>query len=425
MTKTAHSILLVTLAAGGFLAGNWYHQQGAPVQAGAAPSRKILHYVCPMHPQYTSDKPGVSPCCGMRLEPVYESGEKAAGEISTLLPPGAVDIGPAQQQRIGVRVGAVERSAGTHTLRLFGAVVPAENNVYKLNAGIEGHFRAVSDATTGSLVKKDEWLATFFASDARSAIQTFIVTIETVERQKKSGADNPLLMKIAVQSADQAAERLITLGMSPVQIAEIRRTRETPNEIRITAPVNGFVIARNVSLGQRFDKGEEWYRIADLSKVWILADVFENDARYLRPGARVQVSLPGRQTTLSATVDKVLPQFDGATRTSKVRLVADNPGYVLRPAMFVDVAVSVAFPPTLSVPADAVLDTGLARTVFVDRGNGIFEPRPVETGWRFSGRIEIVKGLAEGERIAVSGGFLLDSESRIRLGAAGAGQGKR
>ena len=146
------------------------------------------------------------------------------------------------------------------------------------------------------------------------------------------------------------------------------------------APATGFIIARNVSPGQRFDKGAEWYRIADLSRVWVLADLFRNEAEYVRPGMKVRVTIPETKKTLNAVVSKVLPQFDPNSRTLKVRLELDNPGYALRPDMFVDVEFPVTLPAALTVPADAVLDSGLKKTVFVDRGNGLFEPREVETG---------------------------------------------
>jgi len=216
-------------------------------------------------------------------------------------------------------------------------------------------------------------------------------------------------------------QQLQNLGMSALQIEEIRRTRELPETIKILAPADGFVLARNASPGLKFERGAEWYRIADLSRIWILADVFENDVKYLRPGVRAQVSLPNQRRTFPATVAETLPQFDAATRTLKVRLEAENLGFALRPDMFVDVELPITLPPAITVPVDAVLDSGLKKTVFVDRGEGVFEPRPVQTGWRLGDRVEIVEGLAPGERIVVSSTFLLDSESRMRIGAHGNG----
>jgi RND family efflux transporter MFP subunit len=196
-----------------------------------------------------------------------------------------------------------------------------------------------------------------------------------------------------------------------------------PEAIQIVAPADGLVLARNIWPGQRFERGAEWYRIADLRHAWILADVFEQEAPHLRPGTPATVSLPGQSTGIGARVASVLPQFDGTTRTLKVRLEADNPHYVLRPDMFVDVDLKITVPSSITVPADAVLDSGVATTVFVERGNGTFEQRAVETGWRLGDRVEIVKGLEHGERIVTAGTFLLDSESRMRKGGASAHAG--
>jgi RND family efflux transporter MFP subunit len=207
--------------------------------------------------------------------------------------------------------------------------------------------------------------------------------------------------------------------MSEKQLKELASTKQLTDRVFILAPATGFITARNVSPGQRFDKGTEWYQIANLDKIWILADLFPNDAGNAKPGMQARVTLPGQNKDLYATVAKVLPQLDPSSRTLKVRLELDNPGHVLRPDMFVNVEFPVTRPPALTVPADAILESGLNRTVFVDRGNGYFEPREVETGWRHGGRVEITKGLDPGEKIVLSGNFLIDSESKLQLAAQG------
>src|SRR5207237_5672730 len=222
----------------------------------------------------------------------------------------------------------------------------------------------------------------------------------------------------------QTTDRLLTLGMSSEQIEEIGRTRQVPSTIRITAPDDGFVLARPVSIGQKFDRGNELYRIADLRRVWILADVFGPEAEHVRPGTNVRVSIPGRTPTLTARVSTaVLPQFDPVSQAVRLRVEADNPGYVLRPDMFVDVDLPVTLPPAITVPVDAILDSGREKTVFVDRGDGMFEGRRGRTGWRFGERVEIMEGLSAGEQVVVLGSLRLDSETRIRR--AGADTGSR
>jgi Cu(I)/Ag(I) efflux system membrane fusion protein len=423
MKKAAFAILLFLLIAGAFLAGSWYNNQRAIAKNSYSGGRKVLYYVDPMHPAYKSDKPGIAPDCGMELVPVYA--DAGPGELASTggsVPAGTVTISPEKQQLMGVRVSQVEKASGTYQLRLFGRVAPDEARVYKLNAGIEGFIQEVSSATTGSQVTKDQLLATFSAPNATMLIQTYILNLGAEERFKKSVAEGTTegqALPAANANIQQRTQQLQNLGMSFLQMEEIKRTRQVPDSVKILAPSKGFVLARNVSPGQKFDKGTEWYRIADLSRVWILADVFENEAQYLRPGVGARVSLPSQGKSFSARVSEVLPEFDPVTRTLKVRLEAENPGFALRPDMFVDVELPITFPPTIAVPVDAVLDSGLKKTVFVERGEGFFEPRQVETGWRFEDRVQIVKGLAAGERIVVGGNFLIGSESRLKAAAAG------
>jgi membrane fusion protein, copper/silver efflux system len=422
MRKATYFVSILLLLVGAFWAGSW-HNQRAVAKHDSAAERKILYYVDPMHPAYKSDKPGIAPDCGMELVPVYADGGPAhSGESSASISPGNVSISPEKQQLMGVRISRVERKSGAHKVRLFGRVTPDEARIYKLNAGIEGYIREVFAATTGSQVRKDELLATFSAPNAASIIQTYILNVGAEERISKAAADgSPEGQSIGAANwnIQQRTQQLQNVGMSPLQMEEIKRTRQVPDSIKIFAPAGGFVLARNVSPGQKFERGMEWYRIADLSRVWILADVYENEAQYLHPGVRARVSLPNQNKTLAGQVSEVLPQFDPTARTLKVRLEVDNPEYILRPDMFVDVELAIAFPPAIVVPVNAVLDSGLKKTVFVDRGEGLFEPRQVETGWRFDDQVEIVNGLKPGEPIVVSGNFLIGSESQLKEEAAG------
>jgi membrane fusion protein, copper/silver efflux system len=416
MKKVGFSVLLSLVIAGAFLAGSLYHQHTFAGERSSA-ARKILFYVDPMHPAYKSDNPGTAPDCGMQLEPVYAGDVKAppgGSRTESSHSPGAVNMSAEKLKRIGIQVSAVEKTSGTHSLRLFARVAPDETKIYKLVAGMDGTTRKISGVTTGSRVSKDQWLATFSAPELRAPLQGYLVALDVADRQKQGGANAPSQIKAAEESTRQALDRLLNMGISPVQIEDVKRTRETPTDLLVNAPAAGIVLARNLTVGQRFDKGTEWYRIADLGRVWILADVFEQDARYIRPGQIARVTLAAGGMAVSARVSDVLPQFDPNSRTYKVRLEVDNPDYTLRPDMFVDVALAIALPPSVAVPVDAVLDSGLKKTVFVDRGEGYFEPRQVETGWRFEGRVQIVRGLDPGERIVTSPNFLLDSETRMQ-----------
>ena len=172
--------------------------------------------------------------------------------------------------------------------------------------------------------------------------------------------------------------------MGELQIQEMIKTRKYMENVDITSPADGFILQRNVSDGQRFERGTELFRIADLSRVWILVDVFERDASLVHADQAVKVELPTQGKTFTATVSKTLPQFDNITRTLKLRLEADNPDFMLKPDMFVDVELPLSLAETVVVPAEAVLDAGLRQTVFVDRGNGLF--RAAQCPPRLAGR---------------------------------------
>jgi len=343
----------------------------------------------------------------------------AAVEDMASSPPGSVQISDTKQQVAGIRVTTVKKVAESHTLRILGRVAADETRVYRINAAVDGWIREIADNSTGSLVRKDQILATFYSSEFLGAQQAYLYALGSMDRTMASSKEPPQQMALTAVNIRQARDQLNTIGMTDLQIEEITKSRQHAERIQIRAPATGFVTLRNVSPGQRFDKGTEFYRITDLGHVWILADLYQNEARYIQPGMTVKATLPEQGKTLTARVSRILPQFDPASRTLKVRLEADNPGYLLRPDMFVDVELPVAFPPAITVPVDAVLDLGKRRTVFVAIGEGRFEPRQVETGWRFGGRVEIVKGLKPGERIAVSGNFLIDSESKMELAASG------
>jgi membrane fusion protein, copper/silver efflux system len=410
-------VLLSVLVAAGFAAGRLLPASGAP--APVAGGRRILHYGCPMHPTVKASAPGKAPCCGMALEPVYEDGGPAAAHAR----PGTVTMSAELRQLQGVRLGTAERGPGRQTLRLFGRVVPDETRVHVVDAAVDGTVREASGATTGSFVRKGERLGAFFSADVRPALQSYVTALDVMAREEKSRVDAGLVVAVgatASSSARFAAERLRAFGVSREQIEELRRTNQIPVTIDVRAPVDGLVVARHFSPGLRLEPGMECFRIANLDRVWIVADVPQDDAELVRPGATARVSFPGRPAAFTAGVSKVPPQFDPASQTMKVRLELANPGAVLRPEMYVDVELDADRPEAVTVPAGAVLDAGVRKTVFVETGEGRFEPRDVETGWRAGGRVEIVRGLAAGERIVVSGTFMVDSESQLRAAAAGA-----
>jgi Cu(I)/Ag(I) efflux system membrane fusion protein len=376
------------------------------VQA-AGTARRVLYYVDPMHPAYKSDRPGTAPDCGMQLEPVYsDEGAHASGSgMPAQSAPGAVNIDFRQQQLIGMRIATVEKASGTRTLRIPGRVAADETRVYRVKVGVDGFVRETRHDVLGSYVRKGQKLAIVYSPDFDSSAASYISALEQ---------GSALAGLRGFTSVQNLPDRLRALGMSDAQIQEISSTRRIPQDFYLVAPADGFIVSRNISMGETFDRQTEFYRIADLSRVWIVADLLGNEAEYFRPGVVARVTVPNPKRAFTARVCDILPQVDPSSRTLKLRLEADSKNYALRPDMYVDVDLTVATPPALSVPADAVLDSGLTRRVFVERGNGIFEPREVEIGWRSGERVEVLHGLQPGEHVVASAAFLVDSESRLK-----------
>jgi len=405
------------LATGIFVAGYVANRQPAAV-ASSASIRQALYYTCPMHPQYKSDRPGDAPCCGMRLVPVYVGAAASKNDPATPDPPGMVQVSTAKQQLIGVRTDVVRRASSSRLLRVPGRIAADDARVYRLIAAADGWIRELGRNPAGALVKQDQVLASYYVRDLVITQQNYLYAFQTNAQLEQPQANAVPQRNSAALNLRMALEALRGLGMTDFQIQELQRTRDPGPEVRVYSPATGFVLARNISPGQRFDKGAELYRIADLSHVWVMADIFEKDREFLTPGAVAAVRYRGRE--FRARLSDLLPQFDGQSRTLKTRFELDNPGFVLRPEMFVDVEVNVNTPSAITVPTDAVIDSGRRKTVYVNRGSGFFEPRPVNTGWRLGDRVQVTDGLEPGESIVVSSNFLIDSESRMQLAAAGA-----
>jgi membrane fusion protein, copper/silver efflux system len=414
MKRTIISMAVgVALAAGAFGRGTWWvHRSGA----AHASAHAAAGYTCPMHPDYHSDHPGNCPICGMALKADRAASAADAAAEAGELPPGAVQMSPERQQAIGIRLGVVNRLAGTRLLRTTGRVAPDENRTYPIVAAVSGWIRKVENVTTGDVVKKDQVLASFFSPDPQleTAQQSYFDGLEMLYRLATTQPQAPSHgSRSAVEEIERLADGLRSLGVSNTQLRQLAVRRELAHDFRVESPVDGVVLKRGVTSGFRFDRGFELYRIADLNRVWILADVSRDRLPFIRRGAAARVTTAAESHALSATVSPSEPLFDEAALTLQVRLEVANPQRALKPGMFVDVEFPVTLPATLLVPADAIVDSGLRKTVFVDCGSGSFEPRLIETGWRFGDDVEVTKGLTSGERIVISGTFFVDSESRM------------
>jgi membrane fusion protein, copper/silver efflux system len=390
--------------------------------------RRVAYYVDPMHPAYTSDKPGIAPDCGMQLVPVYENepGNSVPKPQAAQLPTGMVTMDGDAQRLSGIQVADVQRGGSIRAAHAVGRVAPEDVRIYSVNSGVDGFIRETFNDSVGNFVKKDQKLASYYSPDFLSAASGFLAATERVPGTiGKDGArfspEFPgTVAKESVRSLRGYSDHLRNLGMSDEQIKRIADTRELPDSIDVVAPADGFILSRNVSPGMHFDHQMDFYRIADLSSVWVVAEIYEDDAQSLRPGSPAQIMLRDGGRPLAARVTDSLPQSEAGGGTVKLRLELENPSYRLRPDMLVDVELPLRTSSAVTVPWDALIYSGEHTSVYVEHGNGVFQPREVETGRRYGAQVEILKGLQPGERIVVEASFLVASEGRLKVAAPAA-----
>jgi RND family efflux transporter MFP subunit len=385
--------VLLTLAA--CLAAVGYSCQ-KPAAARQQPDRRILYYHDPMHPSYRSDRPGIAPDCNMALTPVY------ADEVR---------VTEDQAAAIGLRTEAAREEAASGEVRTVGRVEAQESRRYHVTAGVDGWVRRVDGGETGSFVAKGQALASYYSQDITSPQQAYLYALDA--EQRLPGTATAEQKDLAGRQLVQARDYLEFLGLTAPQITDLARLRREGREVTLGAPASGVVLERKVAEGSRFNKGDVLWEIGDIESVWITADLFPEDLQSIA-GTRTASVILSSGSALRAAVDPSLPRYENAARVAKLRLTANNRDHRLLPGMTVTVTVPRAAARGLTVPVDAVIESGIKPRVFVRRSDGSFEQRAVSTGWRSGGRQQILSGLRSGEEVVTSGAFLIDSESRLR-----------
>ncbi len=395
------SILLATAAlAVGLGSGYGYAHFNTPApeivqEASAAtpadPRGKILYYRNPMGLPDTSPVPKKDNM-GMDYIPVYQNEAAEADD--------GLKISTAKLQKLGVKSEPASLREMARDIRAVGIIDTDERRISVIAPRFEGYVESLPVNETGRAVKAGEVLARVYSPAVALAEQEYALA-------RKSGSD----------LADDALGRLRNWGVPPGEIARLKAGGKPSHDLAITAPGNGVILEKAVLDGMRFSPGQTLYRIADLSSVWLFAEVFEQDLRRIRVGDAATATfaaMPGK--TFTGTVSFVPPTLEAATRTAKVRIELPNPEGALRPSLYgsVEIASPVGQAAVLTVPDSAVLDTGTRQTVLIDRGEGRFEPRAVKLGARADGYIEITEGLSEGDAVVTRANFLIDAESNLR-----------
>jgi RND family efflux transporter MFP subunit len=382
--------------------------------AAAAGGRRILYYEDPMHPWYRSDKPGIAPDCGMKLVPVYApEGASPAGSES-----GSVQISPARQQLMGVTTAAAQYRDLEKTIRTVGRVDLDEELVSSVHVKVSGWIQKVLVDYTWQEVKKGDPLFTFYSPELLASEQEYLLALKA---ERELGTSSFREVAMGGRSLLEAARRRLSLwDLTEDQIHELEATGQPQHEVTFYAPASGHVLERKAFPNQYVTPETELYRLADYSVVWVYADVYESELSGVHLGQETILttdSLPGQ--TLRGRISFIQPQLAEETRTLPVRMEFSNPDLKFKPGMFVNVEWRRSLGRQLTVPVDAVLDSGRRQVVFVDRGGGSFEPREVELGERTETFVAVLSGLRAGERVVTRANFLIDSESNLRQATAG------
>jgi Cu(I)/Ag(I) efflux system membrane fusion protein len=377
----------------------------APAAAAGA-DHKILYYRNPMGLPDTSPVPKKD-SMGMDYIPVYA--DEGGGTV-----PGTVTISPERIQMLGVRTEAAVRRPMAHTVRAVGTVAADERRIGVVNPKFEGWIEQLHVNTTGETVRRGEALLEVYSPDLVLAQREYLVA-------RAAAADmahaDPMARDNANAIAAAALSRLKNWDISSDQLARLQRSGVAKRTLTLDAPIGGIVMDKPALQGLHFGAGDMLYRIVDLSTVWLMADVFEQDLAQIRPGQSATITVqayPGR--AFEGRVAFVYPTVNAQTRTAKVRIEVPNPDLLLKTDMYatVEIAAPVETATVLAVPDSAVLDTGTKQTVLVDRGEGRFEPRAVKLGPRADGYVAVLEGLRDGEKVVTGANFLIDAESNLR-----------
>lgn len=356
----------------------------------------IAHYACPMHPSVKQSTFGQCPLCGMDLVPVRKS------ELES----DVVRFDDLRRQKIGLRTTKVVKAPLETEVRALGRVTFDETRVHDVNLKLNGWVERLHVAETGAAVKRGQLLFTFYSPDLYAA------QIELISAQRAKEAAGKGISDSLVASAEK---KLRLWDVSDAQIQRLKQDKEAVRAMPIHSPASGYVVEKNVVHGSNVAAGQSLYRIADLSRLWVEADVFEADLARVRKGQKARVTLsylPGR--TFDAEVSFVSPILDPTTRTGRVRLEVPNDELMLKPNMHAEVTLVGDGAEALQIPREAVLYTGRRRLVFVDLGEGRVRPQEVTLGRQTNGNVEVLRGLNEGDVVVTSGNFLLAAESRLR-----------
>lgn len=390
----ASFVVLATTAGGAYYVGQQHGSKMiVPALTTTPKSPKVLYWYDPMVPNQHFDKPGKSPFMDMDLEPMYDEMPDA---------PGGVKVDPRTIQNMGVRTATVTLAKFNQQLTTVGAIAADEHNIQAVQTRVTGwvdklYVRALNDS-----VKRGQLLLSLYAPDLVAAQEEYLLA------QHAMGDNNSLRAA--------AANKLAVLGLNTAQIKQLQTSQKVNRLVNYYAPSNGVVTELGIRQGAQVSAGMNLFTLADLSSVWLIAEIPETQSAFITIGAKAQISVPSYpDKSYQGTVEYIYPKLNDTTRTLQVRIKLANPYGLLKPGMFANVTLSGGSQrAALQVPSEAVISTGRRNVIIVADGGGKFHPAEVKLGRESAGQYEILEGLAEGDTVVISGQFMIDSESNLK-----------
>jgi Cu(I)/Ag(I) efflux system membrane fusion protein len=420
--KIAIPLVVIILAAAA--GGGWFLWQkklpGTVTEQKAVQGKQL--YTCSMHPFIIKDKPGICPICGMelikKLDDAPGGGAQTAEQKQQADMLGHVSLSPTQRVMANVATVAAKQTTLDKEINAVGIVQYDQSRQAKVTAWIAGRIDKLHVNKVGDSVSKDKPVAEIYSPDLLATQQEYLLAIKSRDQLK----DSPIAS--IAQSGEglvtSAKQRLMLFGVKESQIAELGKAGKPNIRLPIYTPLSGVVIEKMVQEGQYVNTGEVLFAIADLSKVWVEIDVFENEVPYVRVGQQVEIRSSGDQhVAVHGRISFVYPFHDPKTHTVKARVEMANAGGRLKPDMFVNAIIRVPLVTGIVIPVTAVIDTGKRQVAWVETAPGMFEPRDVQVGERVDDKLQILSGLKGGDKVAVSGGYLIDSEAQLKGGGGG------
>ncbi|MGR9014610.1 MAG: efflux RND transporter periplasmic adaptor subunit [Gammaproteobacteria bacterium] len=396
----------------GLIGGYWLaHQQNTEPAATSVAAKQPLFYRSPMNPTVTSPVPAKD-AMGMDYVPVYAQDSNGAKDVI-----GTVKIDPVTEQDIGVRTAVTSRETLSHIIRAVGRVAYDEERLVRLHPKTEGWIEILRVDKTGEWVKKNEDLLSIYSPQLVTSQQEYILALNNLKVLEKSPIED--IRRGAEELVKSSRERLKLLDVPAHQLHDLTRSHQIKKSLHIHTPAAGIIMNIGVREGQYVTPATELYMIADLSTVWVYADIYEYELPWVKVGDSVEMRLaavPGR--VFKGRLAFIYPYAEPKTRTIKVRLVFDNAELLLKPDLFAEITIHAGKKiEAVTIPTEAVIRSGARNQVFVVRAPGKFEPRTVTLGLSSNGKVAVLDGVEAGERVVISAQFLIDSESKLREAA--------